>query len=98
MRIIVSKYIHRREGHLLGVQRAAQFLTAGNPMKIEKIQGSYIRCCAPAQTRDMLANQFQIFLIKVFLFTSSWPFLFRPALGALLDLFIFVDNETFANL
>jgi hypothetical protein len=46
----------------------------------------------------MLANQFQIFLIKVFLFASTWPFLLRPALGALLDLFIFVDDETFANL
>lgn len=46
----------------------------------------------------MRANKFQIFLIEMFLFTSTWPFLLGSALGALLDLFIFIDDETLANL
>jgi hypothetical protein len=46
----------------------------------------------------MLANQFQIFLIEMFLFASTWPFLLGPALGALLDLFIFVNDKAFADL
>jgi len=49
-----------------------------------------------------LSNQFQIFLIQMFLFALAFfsPsfLLLLSALGAVFNLFVFVDNETFLDL
>lgn len=46
----------------------------------------------------MLSNQFQILLVEVFLFTSTFLFPFSPVALALFDLFVVVIDESFLNL
>jgi hypothetical protein len=46
----------------------------------------------------VFANEFQIFLVQMLLLARSLVLLVPSAPPAFLDLFIFVDDETFADL
>lgn len=46
----------------------------------------------------MLADQLQILLVEVLIFARARTFLLMSACATIFDFFIFIDNETFANL